>query len=120
MGWSYEYRLRRHDGQYRWMLSRALPELHAPDKPVFWHGAVTEVHDQRELAEALRRGQAELRFLADSIRQLIWTANAEGFIDYYNQHTAEYTGLTAQELGPTGWVALLDPTEQAAAAGCSA
>lgn len=116
VGWSFEYRMRRHDGQYRWMLNRALPELHAPGKPVFWHGAVTEVHDQRELADALRRGEAELRFLADSIPQLIWTATAEGFIDYYNQYTGDYTGLTGQELGPTGWVALLDPTEQAAAA----
>ncbi|UOQ53549.1 sensor histidine kinase [Hymenobacter cellulosivorans] len=116
VGWSHEYRLRRHDGQYRWVLSRALPELHAPDKAVFWHGAVTEVHDQRELSEALRRGEAELRFLADSIAQLIWTATAEGFIDYYNRHTAEYTGRTPEELGPTGWIAMLDPSEQAAAA----
>ncbi|MBX0291402.1 PAS domain-containing sensor histidine kinase [Hymenobacter sp. HSC-4F20] len=116
VGWTYEYRLRRHDGQYRWVLSRALPELHAPDKPVFWHGAVTEVHDQRELAEALRRGEEELRFLADSIPQLIWTASAAGFIDYYNQHTAEYSGLSPKELGPTGWVSLLEPAEQALAA----
>jgi PAS domain S-box-containing protein len=115
-GWNYEYRLRRHDGQYRWMLSRALPELHAPNQPVFWHGALTEIHDQRELAEALRRGEAELRFLADSIPELIWTATAEGFIDYYNQFTGEYTGLTTEELGPTGWIALLDPGEQAGAA----
>ncbi len=115
-GWSYEYRLRRHDGQYRWLLSRALPELHAPDQPVFWHGALTEIHDQRELAEALRRGEAELRFLADSIPELIWTANAQGLIDYYNQHTADYTGLSPDELGPTGWVALIHPEEQAAAA----
>lgn len=116
VGWNYEYRLRRHDGQYCWMLSRALPELHAPNKPVFWHGAVTEVHDQRELAEALRRGEAELRFLADSIPQLIWTASTIGFIEYYNKHTAEYTGRSGQELGPTGWIALLAPAEQAAAA----
>jgi len=116
VGWSYEYRLRRHDGQYRWLLSRALPELHGPDQPVYWHGALTEVHDQRELAEALRRGEAELRFLADSIPELIWTATAEGFIDYYNQFTGEYTGLTSEDLGPTGWIALLDPSEQAAAA----
>ncbi|WP_162303481.1 PAS domain-containing sensor histidine kinase [Hymenobacter sediminis] len=116
VGWNYEYRLRRHDGQYRWMLSRALPELHAPDKPVSWHGAVTEVHDQRELSEALRRGEAELRFLADSIPQLIWTASRVGFIEYYNKHTAEYTGLSEQELGPTGWIALLETAEQAPAA----
>ena len=105
--------MRRHDGQYRWLLSRALPELHAPDQAVFWHGALTEVHDQRELAEALRRGEAELRFLADSIPELIWTATAEGFIDYYNQFTGDYTGLSREELGPTGWVTLLDPAEQA-------
>jgi PAS domain S-box-containing protein len=116
IGWSFEYRLRRHDGQYRWMLSRALPELHGPDQPVFWHGALTEVHDQREVAEALRRGEAELRFLADSIPELIWTATAEGFVDYYNEHTAEYSGLTKKELGPTGWINLLDPSEQAGAA----
>ncbi|WP_324672128.1 PAS domain-containing protein [Hymenobacter sp. GOD-10R] len=116
-GWSYEYRLRRHDGSYRWFLSRALPELHAaPDRPTHWHGAVTEVHDQRELADALRRGEAELRFLADSIPQLIWTATAEGLIEYYNQHTAAYSGMSPDELGPTGWVALLDPLEQAGAA----
>ncbi|HEX8657437.1 MAG TPA: PAS domain-containing sensor histidine kinase [Hymenobacter sp.] len=115
-GWSYEYRLRRHDGQYRWLLSRALPELHAPAKPVFWHGALTEIHDQRELAEALRRGEAELRFLADSIPELIWTATAEGFVDYYNRFTGEYTGLTHEELGPTGWINLLEPSEQAGAA----
>ncbi|HET9506218.1 MAG TPA: PAS domain-containing sensor histidine kinase [Hymenobacter sp.] len=115
-GWSYEYRLRRHDGQYRWMLSRALPELHAPTEPVFWHGALTEVHDQRELADALRRGEAELRFLADSIPELIWTATAEGFIDYYNRYTTDYSGLTIDDLGPTGWVSLLHPEEQAEAA----
>ncbi|TGE24450.1 PAS domain S-box protein [Hymenobacter aquaticus] len=115
-GWSYEYRLRRFDGVYRWMLSRALPEVHPPDAPVFWHGALTEVHLARELSEARRRGEAELRFLADSIPELIWTASAEGLVEYYNQFTIEYTGLTKDELGPTGWVGLLYLHEQAAAA----
>ena len=115
-GWSYEYRLRRYDGQFRWMLSRALPEVHAPDPPLFWHGALTEVHHQRELSEARRRGEAEVRFLADSIPELIWTASAEGLIDYYNQYTTDYSGLNKEELGPTGWVGLLYPEEQAAAA----
>jgi PAS domain S-box-containing protein len=115
-GWNYEYRLRRYDGHYRWVLSRALPEVHPPDPPVYWHGALTEVHDQRELADALRRGQAEVRFLADSIPELIWTATAEGFIDYYNRYTTDYSGLQKDELGPTGWVGLLHPSEQAEAA----
>ncbi|RYU76730.1 PAS domain-containing sensor histidine kinase [Hymenobacter persicinus] len=115
-GWSFEYRLRRYDGVYRWLLSRALPEVHPPDAPVFWHGALTEVHLERELSEARRRGEAELRFLADSIPELVWTASAEGLVEYYNQFTIDYTGLTKEELGPTGWVGLLYQHEQAAAA----
>ena len=115
-GWSYEYRLRRYDGQYRWLLSRALPEVHPPEPPAHWHGALTEIHLQRELSEARRRGEAELRFLADSIPELIWTATAEGLTDYYNQFTTDYSGLSKEELGPTGWVGLLHPSEQAAAA----
>ncbi|AHJ97505.1 histidine kinase [Hymenobacter swuensis DY53] len=115
-GWNFEYRLRRYDGAYRWLLSRALPEMHPPDAPVYWHGALTEVHQERELSEARRRGEAELRFLADSIPELVWTASAEGLVEYYNQYTLEYTGLTKEELGPTGWVGLLQMEEQAAAA----
>ncbi|RZL08469.1 MAG: PAS domain S-box protein, partial [Hymenobacter sp.] len=69
-----------------------------------------------ELADALRRGEAELRFLADSIPELVWTATTEGFIDYYNRYTTDYSGLTIAELGPTGWVSLLHPEEQAEAA----
>lgn len=116
VGWNYEYRLRRYDGEYRWMLSRALPEVHPPDPPVYWHGALTEIHHQRELSEARRRGEAEVRFLADSIPELIWTASAEGLIEYYNQYTTDYCGLTKEELGPTGWVGLMYPDEQAGAA----
>jgi PAS domain S-box-containing protein len=116
VAWNYEYRLRRYDGQYRWMLSRAQPEVHPPEPPVYWHGALTEIHHQRELSEARRRGEAEVRFLADSIPELVWTASVEGLIEYYNQYTTDYSGLTKEELGPTGWVGLLHPEEQAGAA----
>jgi PAS domain S-box-containing protein len=116
VAWNYEYRLRRYDGEYRWMLSRAQPEVHPPEPPVYWHGALTEIHHQRELSEARRRGEAEVRFLADSIPELVWTASVEGLIEYYNQYTTDYSGLTKEELGPTGWVGLLHPEEQAGAA----
>ncbi|MET4107645.1 PAS domain-containing sensor histidine kinase [Hymenobacter sp. UYP22] len=112
-GWSYECRLRRYDGQFRWMLNRAVPESHCFGKPAYWHGAMVEVHDQREMAEVLRKAEAELRFLADSIPELIWIASQPGLVTYYNQFMSDYSGLTKQELGPTGWINLLHPGEQA-------
>ena len=50
-----EYRLRRHDGVYRWMLGRALPVRDDDGKIVRWIGTCTEIHESKQHAE-----QAEL------------------------------------------------------------
>ena len=46
-----EYRLRRRDGVYRWVLGRALPMRDDSDRIVRWFGTCTEIHEQREAAE---------------------------------------------------------------------
>jgi PAS domain S-box-containing protein len=42
-----EYRLRRHDGQYRWMLSRATPRFSAAGEFLGYAGAVTDIDDRK-------------------------------------------------------------------------
>lgn len=42
-----EFRLRRFDGEYRWYLGRALPQLDAEGKVVQWFGTNTDINDQR-------------------------------------------------------------------------
>jgi len=51
----------------------------------------------------------EFKFLADSIPQMIWTANAVGAFDYYNQHWFDFTGLTFKETLEKGWEPVLHP-----------
>ncbi|HEX2854864.1 MAG TPA: PAS domain S-box protein [Opitutaceae bacterium] len=49
-----EYRLRRHDGEFRWFVARAVP-LRDPDgKIVRWYGSATDIHQHKLTAEALR------------------------------------------------------------------
>ncbi len=50
-----EYRLRRHDGQYRTFLVRALPVHNEAGEVEHWIGSSTDVHDQKLGEEALRR-----------------------------------------------------------------
>jgi PAS domain S-box-containing protein len=45
-----EYRLRRHDGVYRWTLGRALP-VYAEGRIVRWIGTCTDIHDAKMAAE---------------------------------------------------------------------
>ena len=45
-----EYRLRRHDGGYRWTLGRALP-VYRDGRIVRWIGTCTDIHDAKMVAE---------------------------------------------------------------------
>jgi len=46
-----EYRLRRHDGVYRWTLGRALPVRDEGGTIIRWVGTCTDIDDQKRIAE---------------------------------------------------------------------
>lgn len=48
-----EYRLRRHDGVYRWHLGRANPIKDRDGKITKWIGTNTDIHDKKEIEERL-------------------------------------------------------------------
>ena len=54
-----EYRIRRHDGQYRWFKSRARPVRDTDGNAVRWLGTSTDIHDQKRAEEEARRLAAE-------------------------------------------------------------
>jgi PAS domain S-box-containing protein len=112
-GWSFELRFRRHDGQYCWFLNQAQPELDADGNLLRWYGSDTDIHAQKELTEALRQSEEYFRFLSESVPQVIWTADADGQVDYFNQRLFEVTGLQpANCLGASAWANILHPDDQ--------
>jgi PAS domain S-box-containing protein len=48
-----EYPLRRHDGEYRWHLGRALPIRDDFGRIVRWFGTNTDIHDRKRIEDAL-------------------------------------------------------------------
>lgn len=66
-----ELRLRRHDGAYRWFVSRAVPFRDETGHIISWFGTTTDIHEQKEMEETLR--QADRRkdeFLATLAHEL--------------------------------------------------
>ncbi|MCA1816835.1 MAG: PAS domain S-box protein [Acidobacteria bacterium] len=57
---------------------------------------------QRERAKA-EASERHYRFLAESIPQIVWTADADGGADYFNQRWYDYTGLPREN--PDGYSA---------------
>ncbi|UOG74534.1 PAS domain-containing protein [Hymenobacter tibetensis] len=73
--WSYEFRLRRHDGQYRWILSRGIPEFDATGRVRCWYCTNTEVHEEHELREQLQAQNAELLRTNESLDNFVYTTS---------------------------------------------
>ena len=48
---------------------------------------------------------------ADAMPQIVWTANPDGWLDYYNQHWVDYTGMSVEQTQGWGWGPVLHPDD---------
>jgi PAS domain S-box-containing protein len=52
------------------------------------------------------------RLIADAIPLMVWTARADGAVDFVNQRVVEYTGLGAEALRDWGWDRVIHPDDR--------
>jgi PAS domain S-box-containing protein len=60
---------------------------------------------------ALRASEERFRALADSMPQLVWTAAADGVVDYYNARAREYAGIEQVADGSWRWHPIVHPDD---------
>jgi PAS domain S-box-containing protein len=66
-----EYRIRRHDGQYRWFKTRGVPVRDDAGRIVYWFGTCTDIEDHKRAEEALREADRRKdEFLATLAHEL--------------------------------------------------
>ena len=85
-----EYRLRRHDGQYRWTLGRALPIRDEAGAIVRWFGTCTDIHEQKEASEEREVIAQELSHRIKNIFAVI-----SGLIAFSARATPEFATIAA-------------------------
>lgn len=64
---------------------------------------VQDVTDKKKYEEELLKSEARFRQLADSMPQLVWTADSKGRVDYYNKRAREFKGLNQVKENFYGW-----------------
>jgi diguanylate cyclase (GGDEF)-like protein/PAS domain S-box-containing protein len=58
-------------------------------------------------------GNRHFRTLVDAMPQQVWSARANGELDYVNRRVVDYFGLPADDILGGGWISLVHPDDQA-------
>jgi PAS domain S-box-containing protein len=70
-----------------------------------------EITERKQAEESLRAAGERFRFMAESMPQKIFTARANGEVDYFNQQWMEFTGLTFEQIKDWGWKQFIHPDD---------
>lgn len=102
-----EYRLRRHDGQYRWLSDNGTARFTPDGNFEGFIGACMDVHERTLFSDELTRSELKFRLLADFMPQFIWTGAPDGVLNYFNDAVYRYSGLTPEEIASAGWLQIV-------------
>jgi len=67
--------------------------------------------ERRQAEKAMRASEEQYRSLADLIPGIVWTARADGWIEYANRFWFQFTGLTLEQTVGSGWAAAVHPDD---------
>jgi diguanylate cyclase (GGDEF)-like protein/PAS domain S-box-containing protein len=107
-----QYRIRHHSGDYRWIVSRARIETNEAGEHVRWYGTCTDVHQRVLQQKELARSEERVQRILTSVPQIIWSAGADGQLDFVSdRQVAGYTGSAPKVLG-RGWLDVVHPHDR--------
>jgi PAS domain S-box-containing protein len=105
------YRIRRKDGQVRWLGLAGSFEHDHDGRPSRMIGVLADITERRLAEEALRVSEERFRILADTAPVLIWMSGTDKLCTFLNRHWLDFTGRSMeQELG-YGWTQGLYPED---------
>ncbi|MBB4859861.1 PAS domain S-box-containing protein [Novosphingobium chloroacetimidivorans] len=110
-----EYRIRRADtGEERSIARKADYEYDAAGKPIRLVGVVQDVTDRLRIQRALEKSEAQFSALAQNMPNQVWTARADGWLDWFNDQIYAYSKAPRGSLDGDRWVRFVHAEDRAA------
>ncbi len=110
---SAEFRIRRPDGQLRWLAARAFP-VDGSGEPM--RAAICEdITERKSIEQALRESEQRFRLVAENIEEVFWIFSPDGtHIHYVSPAYERIWGQPAEELyaSPFRWMQAVHPEDQ--------
>ncbi|KAK7729575.1 hypothetical protein SLS57_002063 [Botryosphaeria dothidea] len=94
-----EYRCKRYDGQWRWMLGRAVPFRDDDGKIIKWFGTCTDIHELVELRETAKQMREQLLRVLEHAQVTLWVINRDQKLTMLEGSILNDFDVTREELG---------------------
>ena len=104
-----EFRIRRHDGTYRWHLVRALPIRDTQEAILRWIGTNTDIDDRKQIEAQSTRDRDRLWNIT---QDLMLVAEFSGVITAVNPTATRLLGWTEDEIVGRNFLDLVHPDDQ--------
>ena len=91
-------RLRKFDGEYRWVLKRAFPLFDSTGRVLAWYGSNIDIHDRKQAEEKLRENEV---YLAEAQRlshtgSWAWSLDNNNGLRYWSEECFRVLGFDPQ------------------------
>ncbi|MDI1259838.1 PAS domain S-box protein [Aquabacterium sp.] len=107
-----EYRIRRPDnGQIRWIARSAEFQCDEHGQRVRMVGVIQDVTERHQAEQILRESEEKFRTFAQVMPNHVWTSPPNGQLDWFNEQTLAYSGLSHEQLAGQGWTAIVHPDD---------
>jgi PAS domain S-box-containing protein len=110
--WICEYRFRRANGGWAFLLDRAYIARDALGKPYRMVGAMQDLTERKLMEQALNTARQRFESLVRTSAQIVWTTNARGQVEEDSPTWREITGQTHEQIKGWGWLDALHPDDR--------
>ncbi len=106
-GFYTEYRLKRYDGEYRWIADNSVPRFNENGKFAGFISACTDIDDQKRYSDKIRESELMLNTISNVSPVGLWMTDVDGQCNFVNQTWLEWSGLTLEENFGAGWLQIV-------------
>ncbi|WPO77716.1 PAS domain-containing protein [Flavobacterium sp. KACC 22761] len=110
--YKYEARIIKPDNSIAWIKVHGKMFFDELKNPVKMLGIVMDITDEKNRQEVLMKSEEKFRLLADSIQQFVWTSDAMGNLNYFNQALYNFSGKSKINVNENGWLQIIHPDDR--------
>ncbi|MFD1788251.1 PAS domain S-box protein [Sphingomonas floccifaciens] len=92
-----DFRLRRHDGSYRWVIDAAAARFNTDGRFLGYVGSVIDIDDRKDIEDALQDSESRLRLALDGAKLGTWDWDLRTMRGTWSPRTVEILGVSDGE-----------------------